>query len=195
MTDLTAYQEAQAAARAAAGRLGAAALRQVIAALEDYAVQVANDIRRLRAASPAQMSAALTQARRITLSAVKQLAGVLDTIITQHRTASYQEVANIWRETTLRLAQLEGVPDALLGGVKVPAINLESAYARLNPKNTWQSVIRNGVVDAANEVDQIIRRGLAAGLSPEEIARRLKPYMRGAEPFYEAFHTDDAKKI
>ncbi len=61
-------------------------------------------------------------------------------------------------------------------------------YASLNASAHWQTLLREDIANAANEANGIVLQGIAAGVSPTEIASRLRRYVQGADTFAALFH-------
>lgn len=184
------YTDAQLAARARAGQLAEDGLAQIQSALDDYAQTLSAQIADLRASNMYQVEQAVTRARRIVFGEMYDLQQLIDQVVSTGRAASYEEVAAIWDKASRAVAEAEDVPNNLLGAIGPGRISLQGEYAQIGGYG-YRSLIRDDTNEAAAETANIVQQALAAGMSPDELARRLRPYVSGAEPFAQAFGGSD----
>jgi len=108
-------------------------------------------------------------------------------ITEQGRALTFAEVYAIWSETAIKIAKMEGLDPALLGAIRNPPLTMLGAYEGLgHPSTSWRSLIPEYARAAGDDVDQIVTRAIAEGIGPDKLARRLRPYVKGAEPFNKA---------
>lgn len=176
------YRGAQLAARRTEGALRAAAVNDITASLRRWADQLAKGIANLPGGE-----AGVRETVQLLRSVAQQLeTSLLETTGAQRRLA-FGEVQRIWREAALRVANAQGVPLALMGAVRNPPLSLLGAFENIGGAHHWKTLIPKYVSKAAEEANGIVRGALLQGVSPPELARRLRPYVSGAETFYEAF--------
>lgn len=183
------YRKAQIRARAAAGRQSSAALRAIRQDLDNWAGELTEAINSLPKDihDRARRLKALEETRRVIVRSARQLEKTLAVTINQGREAGFREVQAIWQSAALEIAQTEGVPAALLGEVMSPNLTLMGAYESLGgASGTWRTLLPRYVQTAAQDVDRIIRTALERNLDPKDIAKSLRPYIRGADDFLAA---------
>lgn len=181
---LSEYQRAQVRARAIEGRLTAESTRQIAAALERYADSLASEISKL-SGQPAADLRATRDAMRL---AARRMRDELIEGTAATRAASFDEVSKTWRSIQLEVAEAAGVDRALMGAVRSPPITMLGAYENLGGGAAhWRTLLAEYVDNAVAEVELIMQEGLAAGVDPERLARRLRPYVLGAEDLGGAF--------
>lgn len=181
---MTPYQEAQIAARKALGRLTVQQLRSIRNHLDQYVDRVLAAIGRSRA-DLNQGAQELEQLRVIVQKEVQRLSQLLENSIATGRDASFQQVHDIWRAAGSEYSKMKGVQ--LPASLHTPPITLMGAWESLNTASTWKTLIKNYAGNAAAEANQIIRSALTSSVPPDELARRLRKYVTGAETFQQAF--------
>jgi hypothetical protein len=130
---------------------------------------------------------AVDASRRIVRGAYADLGRVLEDAVAGSRAAAFKEIYEIWSQATFQTAQLQGIPLALVGAVTIPPITLVGAYEALGgAAATWRTLIRGHVATAAMDADTLVSRALLEGMDPGKLSRALRPYVQGAEPFYQA---------
>ena len=180
----SAYRRAQLAARAREGALSATTARAVSQALRAYA----DDLAKILSSFPAgELSASLTT-KRITLlnKTALRLERRITRAIASHRNISFNTVQKIWRKAGLEAAEAGGVARGLLGAVRRPPITLLGAFESVGGAH-WKTLIKGYTQAGALEVNQLVSRALLEGVTPEILARRLRPYVQGAQPLIKAF--------
>lgn len=86
----------------------------------------------------------------------------------------------VWQDAQQRVAAMQGVPNALLGGVANPQLTIAQAFSRQYP-TTWRTLVRGYADTAGTEVAGIVRNALLRGTSPDTLARALRPYVTGRD--------------
>ena len=182
------YRAAQAQARRLAGSLSREAIQNVQRALIKFSDRVASIVAGLPADAAAARAALRTTEHLLARAAVN-LERELVKAIADGRLTSFGEVTAAWQDATLARLRQAGLTDqALISLVRDPPVTLLGAYEGLGgAAGTWKTLVGPLVRNAAAEADAIIRAALTEGVSPVELARRLRPYVRGAEPFHRAF--------
>lgn len=191
-----AYRDAQVQARLLNGRLTREAAQRVAAALERYAARIEALVASLQGVSPEARLAALTRSQHLFLGAAAQLRAELDSTIASTRQLAFSQTLAIQHAATVAAAEAHGVPHALLGAVRAPAVTLLGAFEALgSAASLWQTLVRGYIADAVSETEAIVRQALLAGSSADELARALRPYVAGSEEFHQAFGALAAKGI
>jgi hypothetical protein len=180
---LTLYKAALLAARRQMAALDRAAARAIIQALERFAAQLG-----VAAAAGADPQAIVTS-QQILQRAAEDLARALERATTEGRSLSFTDTQAIWKDAMLRIARAKDIPTALVGGLRLPPVTMLGQFESLNASRTWQTLIRGRSNQAAAEAAAIVRQAIAQGMSAPELARRLRRYVLGAEPFQDAFQT------
>jgi hypothetical protein len=117
-----------------------------------------------------------------------ELTRAMETSVATGRDTAFAEIVNIHKNATLYVAEAQGIPMALLGAVTRPALTLAGTWEALGKgAQTWQTLIRGYGNKAVDEAQRIVTTALVQGMSPDELAKRLRPYVQGAEPFRKAF--------
>jgi hypothetical protein len=182
------YRDAQLAARQVAGRLSEGAVARIRAELTAEAERLATRLAALPAGTPAQTAATLQASVTLIRQLEQRLLAVGAKAIAEQRAVTFAEVATLWQRAALETASLKGIPNALMGAVRQPPITLLGAYEALGAASAHWKTALHGVVQAGTaDLDAIVRHGLAQQVSPEELARGLRAYVVGAEPFHQAF--------
>lgn len=190
------YRAAQFAARAAAGTLSDAAVRAILRELAREMAVLQAEMGRLSIATPAARVRALEASALLLQRMQRRLTDVLTRAVTERRAVAFDEIAAVWQEAAIRTARVRGVPDALLGAVRQPPLTMLGAYESLGgASRTWRTALHTVVEAARVDLDSIVREGIAAQLHPEEIAKRLRPYVLGAEPFHTAFPEEVVSRV
>ncbi len=179
-----AYRAAQLAARAREGALSAQEIRNVAESLRSYARELTRIIRGLPRGE--EFTRRLRETTTLLNRVSRQLEQRLAQSISTNRETSYDTVLGIWKRAGLDAARAGGVSVGLLGAIKNPSITLLGAYEGIGAAN-WRTLLKQYLGAGAREVDQIVERALLEGVSPDKLARRLFPYVQGAESFESAF--------
>lgn len=176
------YRAAQVAARQAEGAVQEVAAREITASLRKWANQLASGVANLPGGELGAKET-ITLLRR----AAQQLEQRLLKTVGEQRVLSFEQVQQVWTNAVEKVASIKGLPTAMLGAVRVPPLSLLGAYQTVGGANHWKTLIPRYVNKAAEEANGIVRGALLQGVSPDQLARRLRPYVSGAESFYEAF--------
>lgn len=176
MTD--AYRAAQLAARALEGSLDETAARRIAAALRSYADGLAVDWARAMARLPEaqQQVGALDSIRRLRALA-DQLLASLDAAVRTGQRVALEDTLALWERASAQ---------AWPSGLTVPAdghLPLVVAQAAVDSAAHLKTLLADRVELARREVQWILTQGLAEGVSPLTLAKRLRPYVQGADAF------------
>jgi len=129
----------------------------------------------------------MEQSVRIARNAARRLSDKLLSHIEGGRTATFKEVQSVWRLATVRAAEAAKALELPLGAVTAPQISLYGAYESLGAAPTWKTLVPRYVNAAAADVDAIVRASIMKGVSPDKLARALRPYVQGYKEFDVAF--------
>jgi hypothetical protein len=176
------YRAAQLAARQREGALQADAAERIVKSIRQYADQLARLVRNLPAGERGARESVV-----VLRNVARTLERQLQQAIAEGRDLTFQEVQNIWQQASLQIAAQRDVPSAFLGGITNPPLSLLGAYENVNGAANWKTLTSRYVARAAEEASQIIRHALLSDMSPDELARRLRPYVQGSERFVDAF--------
>lgn len=176
------YRRAQVAARNAELAIEARQAREIAAAMRHYGDELARGIARLPGGERGVRESVALMRR-----SADRLEREIARLTGEGRTLGFEKIQEIWTKAGLDVARIEGVPEALLGAVRAPPVSLLGAYEAVGGANHWRTLIPRYVANAAEEANAIVRGALLQGVSPEQLARRLRPYVSGAEPFHKAF--------
>lgn len=182
----TPYREAQLAARARANAIALDQLRSIDRAMNAYAEQLSRTLA-LLGDSPrdAEIRAAALRAGRI-LS--EQVLPRLERLIADGRAASFASILDIQSAASLAVAQANDIPANLLGAIRAPVVSLAGAYESLGVASaTWKTILSQYAAQGAADVNAVVTAALTSGMGAEELARRLRPYVSGAESLEAAF--------
>jgi len=183
------YRAAQEAARAQESSLSHQALEHLARALQVYADELFREISHL-ADLPDQLGR-LRQIRRAFLL-IQQAQARLDTLFYQTvrdaRDASFREILDIWRDAGRAAARRVRLPRELVAGVPETQLPLAGAFEALGtPPIHWRTLLTGYTENAVEETQLIVREALLRGMPSRELALRLRPYVLGAETFFQAF--------
>ena len=179
-----AYRKATERARARSNALRLAALRNLDKALLEYAEGLQVSLGSL----PPDRAAAVAKMARITLQLRERLHQRMNEAVTKGRDVSFNEILKLQQEATEKVFKSKGVDPALLQQIQMPNLTMAGQWESLGKgAATWKTLLRGYVTDAVSDAQQIVTRALLEGMSPDELAKRLRPYVLGAEPFQEAF--------
>lgn len=181
---LSPYRAAQVRARQAQGVLRRQAGNEVVVALRRFADDLQRGVARLPVGERGALEAA---------SVIRRMADDLERALTEitgrYRGLAFKRVQEIWSRAGARVAAASEALGAiaLAGGVPIPAIETVAAFETVGGAHHWRTLIQRYVGAAAESANSIVREGLVRNISPEVLARRLRPYISGAEPFHQAF--------
>lgn len=187
-----AYRQAQLLARARAGSLTEETAKNVVTAVNRYVDRLTFKLADLPAGTDAARKVAIAAAIKIANDSSVSLSAEITKAVTEKRAFAFTEIAGIWNEASRSAALTAGVPGALLGAVQTPALTMAGAFESLGGVPYFKSLSATGKAAGA-EVAQILRDGLTSNVRPDELARRLRPYVSGAEVFEKAFPKADVR--
>lgn len=182
------YRAAQLDARRRMNAVDAELARRIQGALDDFA----DDLVRAMGALPPGRREAAEAAQDIVRFLSARLYREMERATAGGRELTFNEVRGIWDEAMRKVADAEGIPDRLMGAIRVPPATMLGAFESLNADVPWRTLLRNQVAAAATEAGAIVRQGVASGVGPDEVARRLRKYVAGSEGF-KAFEGADGK--
>lgn len=188
------YQLARLRARALAGQLSAASAGRIASDLAAMALRLEQQLAQLPHGTPAATRAALEASRRITRQAMEELHVSLQAAVAENRSLAFGEVHAVWAAASRSAGLAVGVPDALFGAVQSPRLLTAGAFEALGgASHTWKTSLTLYAKAGHADIDTIVRQVLTDGVHPAELARRLRPYVTGAEPFEKAFPRADER--
>lgn len=184
-----AYRRALLAARERDYALRVAALRRIDRALDEYTRRLRQQLRALpRGTDATTRRLALQRALEIASQEQRQLAVLLERAVEDGRRTAFEDVLAMHREATMTVARAHDVPGHLLGAVTTPRVTMAGAWESLDRgAATWRTLLRTHVANAVADTQQLVTTALVTGMSPDELATRLRPYVLGAESFQQAF--------
>ena len=117
-----------------------------------------------------------------------QLAPVLARAVSSGRATAFGEILGLQQQAALAVAKQVGVPNGALGAILAPNVSMAGVWESLGKgAATWRTVLGSHVLSAADDAQRVVTAALLGGTGPDELARRLRPYLQGSEPFREAF--------
>lgn len=188
--DASAYLEARLRARALLGDLSGEQGERIAKALQSYANGLGRALRSdLGGLSADGLSSqrALLRAKQINEEAARKLSQGLTKGTAEGRALSFERSLEVWAEAGRGAAETAGVDAATLARVRPPSVTVLGAYEAVGAAETWQTLLRSHVRNAAAEANAIVREALASGVGPDEVARRLRRYVVGSEGFADLF--------
>ena len=182
-----AYRKAQERARAAEHRLRLESLKRLDRALLEYANRLSRQIANLPKEEAGKRHALLQAATNVRV-ARDDLIRAMESAVNDGRQVAFSEITNIHQDATKRVMEAEGVDTELLTRIQIPNLTMAGMWESLGKGSaTWRTLLRGYVVDAVADTQFVVTQALIEGLSPDELSKRLRPYVLGAEPFQEAF--------
>jgi hypothetical protein len=134
--------------------------------------------------------------RNIVLQQAKTLLDEIDKSIKTGRAVSFEQTLEVWKKGGADYAQSKGVTGAEVSRLSSPAVDMLGAFESVVPAATWKTLLQTNAVRAAQESTAIIREAITEGMGPDELARRLRRYVAGAEKFDRVFgDTIDLRNI
>lgn len=179
----SAYESARAQARALQGRLQLEKAQEIHRALLKFTDNISAEIRRYPASAQG-----LAATRSIVIHQADELRKQIEKSVAVGRDLSFENTLDIWGRSGRDFASARGISRTELASLRTPPITMLGAFESLSPAGTWKTLIRHNALAAANESHALIRSGLLEGVGPDELARRLRRYVVGAEPFEKVFH-------
>ncbi len=178
----SAYLAARFRARRRLGSLSAQVQKELIRALNLYAANLAVELPKSEKARRRALAS-----RRIIQQLSRDLLRSWERSIREGRAATFEQVVRIWQRAAKAAARTSGVSNATLGAIRLPSLSMFGQFESLGAPQTWRTLLRGHVRRGAAEVQAIFREGLVQGISPQEMSRRLRLYVKGSEPFQSAF--------
>lgn len=193
-----AYREALIRARVREFSIRAQSAREIAAAINAYADSLHRQLLALRGFDPTS-ARAIREAERIARAAAREMYAVAERSIRGHRRAAYDQVLRVWRDAQVAAARSAGV-DLALVRFGPPRVSMLGVFEAVGSPQTWRSLLLAHSGNAAGEVARVVRLGFGAGIGPDEMARRIRSYVKGSEPFAKLFtdvptETGDVAKI
>ncbi len=173
------YRDAQLTARRIVRQLDAEALRRVAQALRRYGATLEQRLTLLTGTGAESQAAAVRIVRQAAQDLERTLAVATDT----GTRASFDNVLATWRRAGAAVADALGTTP----GVGTGNVTVAQTFAELRPSDTWRSILSSRVADAAREAEAILLEGLVADVSPEVLARRIRPFVEGSDEVRAAF--------
>jgi hypothetical protein len=187
--DFSPYVRAQYQARLNTNRLEVEAGRRIAEALERFLGGLSNELRDVYARLPA--ADLRRMAAELSVAVVQEQIGDLNQALTnatrESRQLSFAETMSIWESAGRAVARSAGVDLALSGAVRIAPVSMLGFYENLNPARTWRTALPQYVHGAGKEIASTIRSAMIEDIGPDELARRLRRYVAGSEPFDKAF--------
>lgn len=165
-----------------AGSLNRDAVLDIVQSMRRFARDLSLGVARL----PSGIRGAEESARLVGRVADRLERELLATVGRERRLA-FRQIESIWRQAGLEIAEIRDLPTAMIGGVRNPPISMLGAYENVGGASNWRTLLPRYTGRAAQEANHIVREALLQGVSPDELARRLRPYVEGSQPFHRAF--------
>lgn len=179
---VSAYDQARITARRALGQLSAEQMRSINSALERFGQRVSELVRQ-SSGSPA----GLTHLHQIVTREADLLSRTLERSIATGRDAAFKEITKIWEAAGVEYARARGLTGSDLAKIRTPPITLLGAWETMSPAGSWRTLLQHYTRFAADEVNSIVRNAFMEQVGPDELARRLRKYVQGSEPFQKSF--------
>lgn len=176
-------------ARARENQLRLLSLRRLDATLQDYITSLLIELRTLQPGSDLfSRQQAVKRAIEVARNLKTRLAQGLETAVTQSRVLSFKEILDLNNEAALEIAAAHDIPGRLLGAIQKPNVMMAGVWESLGTgAATWRTLLRGYVNGAVADAQYVMTRSLLEGVSADELARRLRPYLEGSQPFQQAF--------
>lgn len=183
-----AYRKAVEQSRAAEFKLRLASLRRLDQALLVYANKLTAKLKALpKGTDPTRRHLLLEAATNVRV-ARDELIATMERAVAEGRQASFDEILDIQQNATRRVMENEGVDPSLLTTIQIPNLTMAGVWESLGKGSaTWRTLLRGHVVDAVADAQMVVTQALIEGMSPDDLSRRLRPYVLGSEPFQKAF--------
>lgn len=116
-----------------------------------------------------------------------RLKDLLQVAVSTGRQTSFDAILGIQNDATLAVARATDIPNNLLGAVRTPNVTMAGAWESLGTGSaTWKTLLSRYSDGAVDDVQRVVTVSMTAGVSPDELAKRLRPYVRGAETLPQA---------
>ncbi len=134
-----------------------------------------------------QSARAMRELRKIIRAQRELLLSGHTRAIVAGRAYSFRESLKVWEKGGREFAKLKGLSDIEISSIRPVSVSMVGAFENLRPGPLWQSVVRNSAVNMAEMAESVVSQGLLEGVDPDELARRLRRYVKGSESFAGAF--------
>lgn len=178
----TPYELAAIRARALAGSLTDTLAAQLADDLDLFARRILQALAALHADTPEARRRTIRDSYEVIVTAAALLDETMAVAIAAQRALAFTDVMEIYREAGQLAASMKG---AAFGEIRIPRVNLYAVYN--GNAHDWRTALTGYLDNAAAELDRLIRRALLEGIRPADLAVQLRPYVQGAETFYQAF--------
>lgn len=181
-----AYREALTKARGIAARITEERGNRILSAVQAYGL----GIQRAMSGDALQgvsQSEALSRSYQIIAGQAGRLQGELWQATAEGRSTAFTSILHQWRKTQRLILEDLGTDLHALGGLRAADISLVNAFDAIGAAQNWRTLIQAHVANAAEEANQIVRLGMAEGVTADELGRRLRKYVTGSEDFQGAF--------
>jgi hypothetical protein len=102
------------------------------------------------------------------------------------RHVSFETTLAIWADGLRQVAAATGA-GSLVGGLATAPVSMMGVWEAIGAPTTWRTLLAGHVAAGGAEVSAIVTQGIANGMDPEDLARGLRKYVVGSEPFKDAF--------
>lgn len=172
------YRLAQLEARRRALGLSRESMLRVAAAIRVYSGQLARMLENL----PVEEQAAIRRAQTILRAQIApQLRASLTHAVTSGRDTAFRDILGIQTDAALSVAQATDIPDRLLGAIRRPNVSLAGAWESLgHGAASWKTLLPQYTGRALQDVQQVVTTALTEGVSPDQLARRIRGYVEGS---------------
>jgi len=181
------YRQAQINARRRVNSLSLESLRRIDRSIERFA----DDLEALLARLPKEdniLQSSLTRAMQILQTRVRvRLRDLLQTAVSTGRQTSFDAILGIQKDATLAVAKASDIPNNLLGAVRTPNVSMAGAWESLGTgAASWKTLMSRYSDGAVDDVQRVVTTAMTAGVNPDELAKRLRTFVQGAETLPEA---------
>lgn len=175
------------AARALAGRLSRESIVAIHRELYRYAAIIAARLGAVNLSPFTEdASEAILESTTIIWEAARQLEERLLSNVGNYQSASFSQIQDIWLEAAEAAAIMAKRRGVVGVSMQAPPITLAATYESLGgAARTWKTVLPEYVHRGAQELDAIVRGSLMQSISPDILARKLRPYVQGVKEFEE----------
>lgn len=187
-----AYRAALEAARAKTFSLRLDALKELDRALLDYANQLEAGLVKIPFGENAELQQLAVKRSIVVIRQAEQsLMKTMETAIAENRDVAFDEILKVQQQASIAVAA-DTVPMAAMGAVLQPNLSMAGVWESLGSgTKTWRTLLRSYGAAAASDAQRVVTYALLSGMAPDELSKRLRPYVLGAETFREAFKGAD----
>lgn len=178
------YELALRDARKEEGRITVETVKRIQQALAKQSYALTQRLASLpRGVDAASRQRAIEASRKIVQQTYDELERVLQQEIAGGRTQSFETIQGVWQKASAAVAEQADIPSALLGAVQAPPVTMMGAFETLGGGVYWKTLVHGHVKDAAGDAAAIVQAALLDGVSPDTLAKQLRPYVQGSEEF------------